>query len=293
MGRSRRAEPLCDDAAARPHDVPHPRRDPPHRVQRGFQRDGGRLTPKKKRQLTEAEKEYKSKRKQIQEKLIKFATRIPIFMYLTDFREYCLKDIITQLEPRLFRRVTGITVEDFELLVSIGIFNDSLMNSAVYNFKRYEDASLAYTGIQKHSDEERVGLFSTVISKADYEAMAEAQQASLLPSKARLRIARPKEPAHPATGPAQGFGAADRAAEHAEAYGKRQETGQDVPQIAVGTMVLHKKFGEGRVSKLTATGKIMISFPTYAPKTFLFPQAFEQGYLTVKADGFPERANNF
>ena len=39
----------------------------------------------KKERLTEEEKEYKSLRKQIQEKLIKFATRIPIFMYLTDY----------------------------------------------------------------------------------------------------------------------------------------------------------------------------------------------------------------
>jgi hypothetical protein len=45
------------------------------------------LTKKEKKELTEDEKEYKSKRKQIQEKLIKFATRIPVFMYLTDFRE--------------------------------------------------------------------------------------------------------------------------------------------------------------------------------------------------------------
>ncbi|MCD6134786.1 MAG: GIY-YIG nuclease family protein, partial [Candidatus Omnitrophica bacterium] len=45
------------------------------------------LTKKEKKQLTEEEKEYKSKRKQIQQKLIKFATRIPIFMYLTDYRE--------------------------------------------------------------------------------------------------------------------------------------------------------------------------------------------------------------
>ena len=48
------------------------------------------------------EKEFKSKRKEIQEKLIKFATRIPVFMYLTDYREYSLEDVITQLEPKLF-----------------------------------------------------------------------------------------------------------------------------------------------------------------------------------------------
>ncbi|MCP9456035.1 MAG: hypothetical protein NNA18_08025 [Nitrospira sp.] len=38
------------------------------------------LSAKEKRQLSEEEKEYKSKRKEIQEKLIKFAARIPIFM---------------------------------------------------------------------------------------------------------------------------------------------------------------------------------------------------------------------
>lgn len=30
-------------------------------------------------------------------------------MYLSDFRENCLKDVITQLEPHLFRKVTGLT----------------------------------------------------------------------------------------------------------------------------------------------------------------------------------------
>jgi hypothetical protein len=65
------------------------------------------LSAKEKRNLTEEEKENKSLRKQIQEKLIKFATRIPIFMYLTDYRERCLKDVITQLEPGLFKKVTG------------------------------------------------------------------------------------------------------------------------------------------------------------------------------------------
>lgn len=136
------------------------------------------LTPKEKKQLTEAEKEYKSKRKQIQEKLIKFATRIPVFMYLTDFREYSLKDVITQLEPGLFKKVTGLDVKDFELLVSLGVFNDSLMNDAVYKFKRYEDASLEYTGINKHKGE-KVGGWDTVISKEDYDAMANQQLFSM------------------------------------------------------------------------------------------------------------------
>ena len=127
-----------------------------------------KLTKEEKKELTEAEKEYKSKRKMIQEKLIKFATRIPIFMYLTDYREHTLRDVITKLEPGLFKRVTGLDVKDFELLVSLNVFNSALMNDAVYKFKRYEDASLVYTGINKHEGKD-VGLWSTVLSKEDYE----------------------------------------------------------------------------------------------------------------------------
>ena len=88
-------------------------------------------------------------------------------MYLTDYRERSLKDVITQLEPALFKKVTGLTQQDFELLVSLGLFNEGLMNDAVYKFKRYEDASLEYMGINKRTDE-KLGLWSTVISKDEY-----------------------------------------------------------------------------------------------------------------------------
>ena len=127
------------------------------------------LSAKKKQELTEQEREYKSLRKQIQEKLIKFATRIPVFMYLTDYRERSLKDVITQLEPGLFKKVTGLDVKDFGLLASLGVFNSALMNDAVYKFKRYEDASLVYVGINKHESED-VGLYDTVLNATDYSA---------------------------------------------------------------------------------------------------------------------------
>jgi hypothetical protein len=126
------------------------------------------LTQKEKKELTQEEKEYKSLRKQIQEKLIKFATRVPVFMYLTDYRERSLKDVITQLEPGLFKKVTGLSVKDFELLVSLGVFNSALMNDAVYKFKRYEDSSLAYVGINKHEGED-IGLYDTIVKRDDYE----------------------------------------------------------------------------------------------------------------------------
>ena len=134
---------------------------------------------KEKKELSDEEKEIKSKRKQIQEKLIKFATRIPVFMYLTDYRERCLKDVITQLEPGLFKKVTGLSVEDFNMLCTLGVFNAPLMNDAIFKFKRYEDASLTYTGINRHTDDE-VGGWDTTIRKAQYEKLFYNQQSSML-----------------------------------------------------------------------------------------------------------------
>jgi hypothetical protein len=73
--------------------------------------------------------------------LIKFATRIPpAFMYLTDFRENTLQNVITKLEPELFLAVTGLCV-------------------------KYEDASLRYTGIESHPGLTHYGLYDTVVAK--------------------------------------------------------------------------------------------------------------------------------
>jgi hypothetical protein len=127
-------------------------------------KDGG-LSAKEKKQLTDEEKEYKSKRKMVQEKLIKFATRIPAFMYLTDFRENTLQDVITKIEPDLFQTVTGLTVKDFHLLVRLKVFNTEHMNQAVFAFRRYEDASLRYTGIESHEGLTHYGLYDTVVAR--------------------------------------------------------------------------------------------------------------------------------
>jgi len=147
------------------------------KVKQAKKEKGDNLSKEEKKQLSDEEKEYKSLRKQIQEKLIKFATRVPVFMYLTDYREQTLVDVITQLEPGLFKKVTGLDVKDFELLCSLNVFNADLMNDAIYKFKRYEDSSLSYTGINKHEGE-KIGLFNTVI---DYDEMFIEQQASTEP----------------------------------------------------------------------------------------------------------------
>lgn len=125
----------------------------------------GELSAKEKKELSDEEKEYKSLRKKVQEKLIKFATRIPAFMYLTDFRENTLQDVITKIEPELFRTVTGLAVADFDLLVRLKVFNTERMNAAVFAFRRYENASLRYTGIDSHEGLTHVGGYDTVVAK--------------------------------------------------------------------------------------------------------------------------------
>jgi hypothetical protein len=125
----------------------------------------GELTKKEKQELSDEEREFKSKRKMVQEKLIKFATRIPAFMYLTDFRENTLQDVITKIETGLFETVTGLTVKDFHLLVGLKVFNTEQMNQAVFAFRRYEDASLRYTGLESHEGLTHYGLYDTVVAR--------------------------------------------------------------------------------------------------------------------------------
>ena len=137
-------------------------------------KDGKDKTGKEKKELDEEEKDIKNKRKKIQEKLIKLATRIPIFMYLTDAREECLKAVIETVEPKLFEKVTGLVVHDFQLLCGLDVFNAELMNDAVYKFKRYEDASLTYAGIDAHHNDARVGGFDQTITREEYNARYKA-----------------------------------------------------------------------------------------------------------------------
>ncbi len=210
-------------------------------------KDPSQLTPKEKKELTEEEKEYKSKRKEIQEKLIKFATRIPVFMYLTDYREYCLKDVIMQLEPELFRKVTGLTLKDFSLLVSLGVFNSDLMNDAVYKFKRYEDASLEYTGINTHTNTV-IGGWDTVMEKTAVED--KDIEEDIIDEEVETEDVVPEEEEIPET---------------------------PWENLEVGDKVVHKSFGTGRVVSIDS--KFLIVKFVDRESKFLFPSVFEKGYL--------------
>ena len=243
---------------------------------------------KEKKELSDEEKEIKSKRKQIQEKLIKFATRIPVFMYLTDYRERCLKDVITQLEPGLFKKVTGLSVEDFNMLCSLGVFNAPLMNDAIFKFKRYEDASLTYTGINRHVADE-VGGWDTTIRKAQYEKLFYNQQSSMLSedydsySKDEASISgssiiiEPKQTEPMKTEPSS--------APSSETVPQQGQTETDVrillDRLQAGSTVTHKKFGKGEVVKFNSNEKYLYVRFIVGEKKFIFPDAFLMGFLEI------------
>ena len=220
---------------------------------------GDDLTAKEKKVLTAEEKECKSKRKEIQQKLIKFATRIPVFMYLTDYREYTLYDVIHQLEPELFRKVTGLTLQDFDLLVSLGVFNRELMNDAVYKFKRYEDASLVYTGINTHEGE-NVGGFDTVISEQTYKSQIPQLEITSKSSTSEMREEK------------------EVLLDEEENASMEKEDKAPWFSYTAGDRVTHKSFGEGVITSIDDK-YIMIQFAT-SEKKFLFPQCFEKGYIS-------------
>ena len=249
----------------------------------------GKLTPKEKKELTEEEKEYKSMRKQIQEKLIKFATRVPVFMYLTDYRERSLKDVITQLEPGLFKKVTGLNVKDFELLCSLGVFNASLMNDAIFKFKRYEDSSLSYTGIEKHVSDE-IGGWDTVIKREEYERLFYNQQ-STMQSDAAATIddestEEPETTKHIEQPEQPDFLAATQTARPivtttVQKHEQPDKPEMDLSAVNIGTKVLHKKFGEGTITNIDKARKyIRIAF-SVGEKTFVMPSCFEEGFLKI------------
>lgn len=250
---------------------------------------------KEKKQLSDEEKEIKSLRKQVQENLLKLAARIPSFMYLTEYREQTIKDVITKLEPELFKKVTGLNVRDFDILCDIGLFDPEKMNQGIFGFRRYEGSSLNYAGIDMHEDED-VGGWDTVLRRNEFNELYANQQASMTLQSAVLTVfdddenesvvkktttKKPKTVINTAPTITQKYGIEKQTHTSTVAMQKPKEEPQ-IPTISVGDIVVHKLFGEGSILFMDkAQKKIRVKFNA-GEKIFIFPDAFIQGYLTKK-----------
>ena len=240
---------------------------------------GDDITPKEKKEMTEDEKAAKSLRKQVQEKLLKLAARIPAFMYLTDYREYTIKDVITQIEPELFKKVTGLNVKDFEILNEIGLFDPEKMNQGIFGFRKYENSSLSYTGIDMHEGED-IGGWDTVLRREEYEALYAKQQASMdMPNF--VEIIAPQEDVKVET---------PKTVAPSTTLVEEKPAGPDwatiLAPVAEGITVNHKKFGDGKITWMDKAKKYLrVTFTINGQgveKQFVFPDAFINGFLTIK-----------
>ena len=232
----------------------------------------GKKTPK---EVSAEEKEIKSLRKQVQENLLKLAARIPAFMYLTDFREQTIKDVITQIEPELFYKVTGLTVKDFETLCSIGLFDPEKMNQGIFGFRKYENSSLSYTGIDKHAGE-AVGGWDTVLRREEYDALYSKQQATLTDFEKALL-----------PGAYLDDSVIERQATAKVDDKDENEQGKDIwetvlANVKAGDGVTHKKFGDGTITWIGVDKKYLKVKFAVGEKQFIFPDAFVMGFLSLK-----------
>jgi REP element-mobilizing transposase RayT len=197
------------------------------------------------------------------------------------------------------------------------VFNGSLMNDAIFKFKRYEDSSLIYTGIDKHAGED-IGGWDIVIRRGEYEALFYNQQATMAapqghseadvsqgeatqggtayaeaddeedestdeiflspPPKRRARTIRETRGADTQVRPDFVTAAYGIPSPIATAPARKEAKPQvDTSWVAVGVSVQHNTFGVGKVIKLE-NDYITVGFDQ-GEKRFEFPGAFEKGFL--------------
>lgn len=243
---------------------------------------GDNLTKQEKKEISEDEKKAKSLRKQVQENLLKLAARIPAFMYLTDYREQTIKDVITQIEPELFKKVTGLSVKDFDVLCSIGLFDPEKMNQGIFGFRKYENSSLNYTGIDKHEGES-IGGWDTVLRREEYEALYSKQQATVTDLSDAIISATETKTAPESSASSKIDTTSAKKTVNPEKQEKPQiDWEQILADVGVGTTVKHKFFGEGTISKMDKAKKyIHVKFKK-GEKQFVFPNAFIGGFLSLQ-----------
>lgn len=211
---------------------------------------------------------------------------------------------------------SGLRRPSIDFLLEISEFFNVSTNYLVFGVhtEAVEDASLIYTGIDKHTGE-NIGLYSTVISREDYDAMA-GQLAASMEADAPREDDIPERPIFTNISDYSYDDDEDdrplsMVAESRSVYGTKRvpivqsskpTTGGtyrpsyvpptpsvpvkkkpllevDTSNVHAGTIVTHKAFGTGQVKGVDGS-MIIVSFKG-VDKKFQFPGAFEQGFLKL------------
>lgn len=93
--------------------------------------------------VAQAEKELKSEREKVRELLKTLLSRIPVFMYLTDATEENLEQVLVETKHDLFRKATGITLDDFAYLRDVGLIRIDSIDGYILKFVQLESGNFA------------------------------------------------------------------------------------------------------------------------------------------------------
>jgi hypothetical protein len=138
------------------------------KIKKGKKTSGGGGRESEDPAVSAARKAKREQVKSLRAKLLKFVQAVPVFMYLTDYREKALVDVIESFDTQLFERVTGLTLDDFHRLAEVGVFHPAHMDEAVWQFRLFERASLDYLGTAPADDDDRpVGLWDKTVTTHD------------------------------------------------------------------------------------------------------------------------------
>lgn len=181
--------------------------------------------------------------------------------------------------------ITGLTVKDFDVLCSIGLFDSEKMNQGIFGFRKYENSSLSYTGIDKHAGE-AVGGWDTVLRREEYEALYSKQQATmtdfesiLIPEKYRSEKSGNTTEDEIAATVTDNTTAQKQDEEKLAAEKPLEEM---LAKVQIGVTVTHKKFGSGAIVWIDSAKKYLRVKFDAGEKQFVYPDAFLMKFLEVK-----------
>ena len=190
-----------------------------------------------------------------------------------------------------------LDVDEFCILVD---FHDRtftelfMVHDAIFKFKRYEDASLTYTGVNKHVDDE-VGGWDTTIRKTQYEKLFYNQQYSMVsmddsvysdveetkPIERKEVVKKPHSQSKPVVS-SQPVKQPIPSKPSLQPTQAKVDIKAQLDALTVDSIVHHKKFGKGTVVKLNKNEKFIHVKFNLGEKKFVYPDAFLMGFLVVE-----------
>ena len=88
----------------------------------------------------------------LEDRLTFLAQRMNAYMYLSDIVEKNVKDVLDTEEDELFRAVFELDSKDLGALLDAGLLNEQAMRLAIHQFRRADEASFTYTGLNPRAE---------------------------------------------------------------------------------------------------------------------------------------------